>query len=104
LGLLCENGRFCFGGFARLERRIAFQAREPPFEGAKEAKDYGSTFDLGRAVKEKEKRGLDKTLQVRAAEAAACVICLDMSVLPIQSGCACRGDAGLAHIECRVHV
>jgi hypothetical protein len=40
------NGRSALFGFARLERRIAFQAREPPFEGAKEAKDYGSTFDL----------------------------------------------------------
>jgi tetratricopeptide (TPR) repeat protein len=28
-----------------------------------------------------------------------CTICLDTD--PIQSGCACRGDAGLAHIQCR---
>jgi hypothetical protein len=32
----------------------------------------------------------------------ACIICLcDDSPFPIQSGCACRGDAGLAHVECR---
>jgi tetratricopeptide (TPR) repeat protein len=31
----------------------------------------------------------------------ACIICLDSEPPPIQSGCACRGDAGLAHIECR---
>jgi tetratricopeptide (TPR) repeat protein len=34
----------------------------------------------------------------------ACVICLDTSPPPIQSGCACRGDAGLAHIECLAQV
>ncbi len=37
-----------------------------------------------------------------AAEAAACFICLDTSPPPIQSDCACRGDGGLAHIDCRV--
>jgi tetratricopeptide (TPR) repeat protein len=31
----------------------------------------------------------------------ACTICLDNDPLPIQAGCACRGDAGLAHVECR---
>ena len=31
-----------------------------------------------------------------------CFICLDMSPSPIQSGCACRGAAGLAHLRCRV--
>ena len=35
-------------------------------------------------------------------EDACCVICLDSSPPPIQSGCACRGDAGLAHVACRV--
>ena len=32
----------------------------------------------------------------------ACIICLDTSPPPIQSGCACRGDSGLAHIACLV--
>ena len=31
-----------------------------------------------------------------------CFICLDTSPPPVQSGCACRGDGGLAHIDCRV--
>jgi tetratricopeptide (TPR) repeat protein len=31
----------------------------------------------------------------------SCIICLDGNPRPIQSGCACRGDAGLAHMECR---
>jgi tetratricopeptide (TPR) repeat protein len=36
------------------------------------------------------------------SDANACFICLgDDEPLPIQSGCACRGDAGLAHVECR---
>jgi hypothetical protein len=35
-----------------------------------------------------------------ASDAGACVICLDTSPPPIQSGCACRGDGGLAHIDC----
>ena len=32
----------------------------------------------------------------------ACFICFETSPLPIQSGCACRGAAGLAHPGCRV--
>jgi tetratricopeptide (TPR) repeat protein len=31
----------------------------------------------------------------------SCIICLDGDPRPIQSGCACRGDAGLSHVECR---
>ena len=31
----------------------------------------------------------------------ACIICLDTDPRPMQSGCACRGDAGLAHANCR---
>jgi tetratricopeptide (TPR) repeat protein len=36
-----------------------------------------------------------------ACEDGACIICLCDDPSPIQSGCACRGDAGLAHVECR---
>ena len=36
------------------------------------------------------------------ADGEACIICLDTSPPPIQSGCACRGDSGLAHIACLV--
>ena len=36
------------------------------------------------------------------ATAPACFICLDTSPPPIQSGCACRGDSGFAHIGCLV--
>ena len=35
-----------------------------------------------------------------AADGGACITCLDASPPPIQSGCACRGDSGLAHIAC----
>jgi tetratricopeptide (TPR) repeat protein len=34
-------------------------------------------------------------------EAGACIICLENDPRPIQMGCACRGDAGLAHVKCR---
>jgi tetratricopeptide (TPR) repeat protein len=34
--------------------------------------------------------------------AGECVLCLDRDPPPIQSGCACRGEAGLAHPACRV--
>jgi hypothetical protein len=37
-----------------------------------------------------------------AADGGACTVCLDTSPPPIQSGCACRGDSGLAHITCLV--
>jgi hypothetical protein len=37
-----------------------------------------------------------------ATGASVCIICLDAGdPPPIQSGCACRGDAGLAHVGCR---
>jgi hypothetical protein len=41
------------------------------------------------------------TRSAGVGEVGACTICLDNDPLPIQSGCACRGDAGLAHVECR---
>jgi tetratricopeptide (TPR) repeat protein len=31
-----------------------------------------------------------------------CIICLESDPTPIRSGCACRSDSGLAHIECRI--
>jgi tetratricopeptide (TPR) repeat protein len=36
------------------------------------------------------------------ANAGACIICLDSDPPPIQSGCACRSDGGLAHVGCIV--
>ncbi len=33
---------------------------------------------------------------------SVCIICFDSDPPPIQSGCACRGDGGLAHIACMV--
>jgi hypothetical protein len=37
-----------------------------------------------------------------ATGASVCIICLDVGdPPPIQSGCGCRGDAGLAHVGCR---
>jgi hypothetical protein len=39
-----------------------------------------------------------------ATDAGACIICLDTSPPPIQSGCACRGDGGLAHVDCLVQL
>ena len=37
-----------------------------------------------------------------AADAAVCIICLDSNPPPIQSGCACRSDSGLAHVACLI--
>jgi hypothetical protein len=31
-----------------------------------------------------------------------CIICLDSDPPPIQSGCACRSDSGLAHVDCLI--
>ena len=39
---------------------------------------------------------------VSQGEDGVCFICLDTSPSPIQSGCACRGATGLAHLSCRV--
>ena len=35
---------------------------------------------------------------------SVCIICLDSDPPPIQSGCACRGPGGLAHITCLIKV
>jgi hypothetical protein len=40
---------------------------------------------------------------LHTTEEGACTICLDTGPPPIQKGCACRGDAGLAHVDCLVH-
>jgi hypothetical protein len=32
----------------------------------------------------------------------ACIVGLDSDLLPIQSGCACRSDTGLAHVGCLI--
>ena len=37
-----------------------------------------------------------------AEERGACTICLEPDPPPIQRGCACRSDAGLAHVGCMV--
>ena len=34
----------------------------------------------------------------------ACIICLDSDPPPVQMGCACRGDSGLAHVDCLAQV
>ena len=62
------------------DKRVACVAEEPGAADAKRARAGAPADD----------------------EAACCVICLDSSPPPIQSGCACRGDAGLAHVACRV--
>ena len=33
---------------------------------------------------------------------SVCIICLDSDPPPIQSGCACRSDTGLAHLGCLI--
>lgn len=37
-----------------------------------------------------------------AAGDDACTICLESDPTPVQKGCACRGDAGLAHLDCLI--
>ncbi len=39
-----------------------------------------------------------------ATDAGACIICLDTGPPAIQSGCACRGDGGLVHVDCLVEL
>ena len=39
--------------------------------------------------------------ELPGADGDVCHICLEASPLPMQSGCACRGAAGLAHVRCR---
>ena len=37
-----------------------------------------------------------------SVETECCIICLDSDPPPIQSGCACRSDSGLAHLDCLI--
>jgi hypothetical protein len=37
-----------------------------------------------------------------SVEVGCCIICLDSDRPPIQSGCACRSDTGLAHLDCLI--
>jgi hypothetical protein len=58
------------------------------------------------AIAKKVSADASRPFHVATASASvggACIICLDNDPVPIQSGCACRqrGDAGLAHVECR---
>jgi tetratricopeptide (TPR) repeat protein len=41
---------------------------------------------------------------VNLEEAPSCIICLHALPAPIQSGCACRGAMGLAHVACRAEL
>jgi hypothetical protein len=63
----------------------------------------GLSSKRGPASKPSEKRSVVTSRTARATlDGGACIICLDPDPPPIQSGCACRGDAGLAHVECRI--
>jgi hypothetical protein len=48
------------------------------------------------------KKPSSSTTSASQSDGGVCTICLESDPPPIQSGCACRGDAGLAHIECRI--
>ena len=84
---------------ARRERVCGMAHSQPA--GMADASPVGGKRGAGAADEER----LAKRARADAAagdEDACCVICLDSSPPPIQSGCACRGDAGLAHVACRV--
>ena len=52
--------------------------------------------DLNRFV---QLRAVDQTQQM-CTQNGSCIICYESSPPPMQSGCGCRGDNGLAHHEC----
>ena len=43
-------------------------------------------------------------LELAEDDGPSCTICLGGVPAPIQSGCGCRGDQGLAHVACRAEV
>ena len=45
---------------------------------------------------------MDVDLPASDESRGACTTCLESDPPPIQGGCACRSDAGLAHVGCRV--
>jgi hypothetical protein len=88
-----------------------------PGKGKGKSKNSGNSNGKRRRVDKNDAEANEQPTHVddgSAGEAAAsagasadpevngtCIICLDNDPLPIQSGCACRGDAGLAHVDCR---
>ena len=63
----------------------------------------GLSSKRGPTSRPAEKRSVVTSRTARATlDGGVCIICLDPDPPPIQSGCACRGDAGLAHVECRI--
>ena len=45
-----------------------------------------------------------ENLKEETEEPPLCTICLEGVPAPIQMGCGCRGDQGLAHVKCRAEV
>ena len=45
-----------------------------------------------------------KNLEEETEEPPLCTVCLEGVPSPIQMGCGCRGDQGLAHVKCRAEV
>ena len=43
-----------------------------------------------------------KAANLTVLEKPRCVLCLELTPVPISSGCGCSGSAGMAHIACRV--
>jgi hypothetical protein len=46
--------------------------------------------------------GVGRTSAALTEPTGSCFICLESDPPPIQSGCACRSDGGLAHVECLI--
>ena len=73
----------------------------PDYETGGSARVWSPALQAGPVLVYSNPIESDSLEREMAADGGACIICLDTSPPPIQSGCACRGDSGLAHIACQ---
>ena len=64
--------------------------------------EEGDEEEAASPMTSSEAQAEESSLGATGMAVGACIICLDSDPPPIQSGCACRSDCGLAHVGCLV--
>ena len=64
--------------------------------------DVPSLAAFAATMSAEDLRGACGPYSMDSAGVQTCIICLESDPPPIQSGCACRSDTGLAHVGCLI--
>jgi tetratricopeptide (TPR) repeat protein len=105
----CQRAHWKEGGHKKACKALQAGSVKAASPSSKPNSARGKTHKYHRAAATAE-TGFDTTAAsgsnldtfACSVEGGTCIICLEEDPPPIQSGCACRGDAGLAHIACRI--